>query len=355
MQIKNKSNLMARKGIYIYGIMPSLYSVKMYPSLVNNGIYTINHQNISAIVSDRENVSFNYLDREALGHLLVDHQKIIEDLAEKGFKMLIPMHLGTMVSSKEEVTKILANGYELIVETLNKIENLTEIDLAVTWADFPSKIKEVASHPEVVAMKENILKKGDAVSQVDQVKIGMLLEEKFKEKNTSVELEILNALSAFCIDIKMHEVMNDQMITNAAYLIKRNKKEKFEEVLDRLDEEYKGMLNFKMVGPLPCYSFYTIEVKELNPEHVSQAKKELGVSETSSEAEIKRAFQEKVKEFHPDVNQGNSTIDHFNRIKKAYQTLLEYLEAANLVSKKNDISMNIETAIENLILVKLKE
>jgi hypothetical protein len=346
---------MATKGIYIYGIIPNFYSAEMFRSLVNTGIYTINFQNISAIVTDRENASFDFLDREALGHLLVDHQKTIEDLTWKGFNMLIPMRLGTIVNSKDEVFKILANGHDLIVDTLNKIEHLTEIDLAVTWADFPATIKEVASHPEIVALKEEILKKGDAVTQIDQVKIGMLLEEKFKEKNTAVELDILNALSTFCIDIKMHEVMNDQMITNSAYLLKRNKKEKFEEALDRLDEEYKGMLNFKMVGPLPCYSFYTIEVKELNPEHVSQAKKELGLSESSSEAEIKRAYQEKAKEFHPDVNQGNSTVDHFNRIKKAYQTLLEYLEAANLSSKENAISMNNEKTNENLILVKIKE
>lgn len=346
---------MATKGIYIYGIIPNFYSEEMFRSLVNTGIYTIAYQNISAIVSDRENVSFDFLDREALGHLLVDHQKTIEDLTGKGFNMLIPMRLGTIVNSKEEVFKILANGHDLIVDTLSKIEHLTEIDLAVTWADFPAIINEVAGYPEIVAMKEDILKKGDGISQIDQVKIGMLLEEKLKEKNTTVELDILNALSSLCTDIKMHEVMNDQMITNSAYLLKRNKKEKFEEVLDRLDEEYKGMLNFKMVGPLPCYSFYTIEVKELNPEHVSQAKKELGVSESSSEAEIKRAYQEKAKEFHPDVNQGNNTVDHFNRIKKAYQTLLEYLEAANFASKENAIPMNNEKTIENLILVKIKE
>ena len=149
--------------------------------------------------------------------------------------------------------------------------------------------------------------------------------------------------------------MNDQMITNSAYLINRNKKEKFEQALDRLDEEYNGMLNFKMVGPLPCYSFYTIEVKALNPEHVSQAKKELGLSEIISEAEIKKAYQEKAKELHPDVNQSNGSIDHFNSIKKAYKTLLEYLEAANYVSKEHVISMTNEKVIENLILVKIKE
>lgn len=346
---------MATKGIYIYGIIPNFYSAEMFRSLVNTGIYTIAHQNISAIVSEKENVPFDSLDRETLGHLLVNHQKTIEDLMGKGFNMLIPMRLGTMVNSKEEVFKILANGHDLIVETLNKIEHLTEIDLVVTWADFPAIIKEVAGHQDIVSMKEDILNRGEAISQIDQVKIGMLIEEKIKEKNIAIELDILNSLSVFSKDIKMHEVMNDQMITNSAYLINRNNKEKFEQVLDRLDEEYNGMLNFKMVGPLPCYSFYTIEVKELNPEHVSQAKKELGLNGMISETEIKKAYQEKAKEFHPDVNQGNSSADHFNRIKKAYQTLLEYLEAANFASKEHINSVTNGKERENLILVKIKE
>jgi len=346
---------MVTKGIYIYGFIPNIYSAEMFRSLEKCRVYAIPFQNISAIVSDRKSATLDFSDRETLGHLLVHHQKTIEDLTEKGFNMIIPMRLGTIAGSKEQVLKILANGLNLILETFNKIENMAEIDLAVTWADFSVTIKEIAGHPEIVAMKEEIMERGQAISKIDQVKIGMLLEEKIKEKNKSVELNILNTLSGFCADIKMHDVMNDEMITNAAFQLKRNKKDKFEEALDQLDEEYKGMLNFKLVGPLPCYSFYTIEVKELYPEHISQAKEELGLSETSSDADIKRAYQEKAKEFHPDLNQGNGSVDHFNRIKKAYQTLLEYQEAANFVSKGNILPVNSEKGLENLFVVKIKE
>ena len=54
---------MTTKGIYIYGIIPNFYSAEMFRSLENFGIYTINYQNISAIVSEKENVPFDYLDR----------------------------------------------------------------------------------------------------------------------------------------------------------------------------------------------------------------------------------------------------------------------------------------------------
>ena len=122
-----------KKGIYIYGIVPNFYATTQFQSLENSGVYTISFDNISAIVSDRESNQLDFSDKESLGHLLVHHQKTIETLMGKGFAMLIPMRLGTIVSTKNEVIKILSTGYELIFNTLKKIEFLSEIDLAVTW------------------------------------------------------------------------------------------------------------------------------------------------------------------------------------------------------------------------------
>ena len=346
---------MKTKGIYIYGIVPNFYGTEMFRALENLGVYAIPLQNISAIVSDRESTDIDYSDRKTLGYLLVHHQKTIEDLMEKGFNMLIPMRLGTIVNSKEEVIKILANGHALVIDTLNKIENMTEIDLVVTWADFSNTLNEIAGHPEIIAMKDDILKKTDTLSQIDQMKVGMLVQEKVKEKNTKVETNILDSLSSISLDIKSHEVMNDEMVANSAFLINRNKKEKFEQIIDQLDEEYKGLLNFKLVGPLPCYSFYTIEVKELDQENVAQAKIELGLTIETSDSEIKRAYQEKAKEFHPDANQNNHNKENFNRINKAYHTLLEYSEAERQSSKESLTFKGKQKVNENLILIKIKE
>jgi len=149
--------------------------------------------------------------------------------------------------------------------------------------------------------------------------------------------------------------MNDQMVTNSAFLINSNNKEKFEQLIDQLDEEYKGLLNFKLVGPLPCYSFYTIEVKELNPEHVAQAKTELGLREETSESEIKKAYLEKAKLFHPDAHSDNGDEEKFKRINKAYHILLDYSTAAKQSSEDEYTSQVKEKVIQNLILVKIKE
>ena len=346
---------MPTKRIYIYGIMPNFYGPDMFRTFEDSGIYAIPFQNISAVVSDREDEDIDYSDRESLGYLLVHHQETIESLQNKGFNMFIPMKLGTIVSTKEEVVKLLANGYDLIIDTLKKIEFLTEIDLAVTWANFGGVIQEVASHPEIVALKDEILKKEDSLSQLDQVKVGMLIKDKLDKKNKLVELRILDALSSISIDLKTHEAMNDQMITNSAFLIKKNNKEKFESEIDKLDTEFEDALGFKLVGPLPCYSFYTLEVKVLDPVMVEQAKNDLEINDETSETEIKKAYLVKAKLFHPDINQNNGDQGSFNRMNKAFHTLLDFTTAAKQSSKDEHVSLSKENIANNLILVKLKD
>jgi len=272
-----------------------------------------------------------------------------------GFNMILPMKLGTIVRTKEDVLNILTNGHNLIITTLKKIEYLTEIDMVVTWDNFPETLKEISNHPDIKAIKDDILKKTALLSQIDQVKAGMLVQKKLNEKNKTIELKILDTLSLFCLDVKIHEVMDDQMVTNSAFLINRNKKEKFEQVIDQLDEEFNSTLKFKIVGPLPFYSFYTLEVKEMNPEHVAQAKRDLGLREETSESEIKNAYLEKARLFHPDAHPDNNDEENFNRINKAYHTLLDYSMAAKQSSKDDYISLAKEKVIENLILVKIKE
>jgi hypothetical protein len=346
---------MATKGIYLYGIVPNLYGAEMLKSVEDKGIYAIPYQQVSAIVSDRKSSQLDYSDRESLGYLLVNHQKTIEELTGKGLTKLIPMRLGTILGSKEQVIKILATGYDLINETLKKIEHLTEIDIAVTWADFSGTIREIALHPDIVAMKEDIINKPETHMKIDQVKIGMMVQEKLKEKNSKIELRILDSLSPICLDIKTHEVMNDEMITNSAFLVNRNKMEKFEQVIGKLDEEYNGLLNFKLVGPLPCYSFYTVEFKELNAAQVEQSRKMLGLTEETTESEMKKAYLDKARIFHPDKQAEDGDVENFNRIKKAFNTLQDYSLAARQLSKNEIIPLSIEKVSENLILVKIKE
>jgi hypothetical protein len=189
----------------------------------------------------------------------------------------------------------------------------------------------------------------------DTMEAGRLIQEKLKEKNARIELDILDWLSALSIDIKTHDISNDHIIFNSAFLVHKNNLEEFEMLVDKLDEEYSGLLIFKLKGPVPCYSFYSIEVLQLDPENVAQAHADLGLREETSESEIKRAYLGKTKHFHSNENEENVDEESFNRITKAYHTLMDYSYAARQATKEKYISLKKEKVKENLILVKIFE
>ena len=351
---KIKEN-MAIGGLYIYGIVPNFYGGAHFRSLKNAGVYAIPFQNISAIVGDRENKSLDLSNRESVYQMLMHHQIVIDQIIALGFIMILPMKPGTSVIAKDEVLTILTKGHDLFISSFNHIENMMEIDLIVTWSDFGGVLKDLSSHPEIVEETDSNVKKNGIFSQTDHVKTGMLVWEKLIAKNKEIELKILNVLTSFSTNLKLHEVINDQMIINAAFLIKRNLKEKFKQRVVQFDQEFNGLLHFKLSRPLPCYSFFTIELKELNPEKIAFAKRELGLNEEPSELVIKKAYLEYIKQFHPDAQYNNGAEDRFKRIRMAYNTLIEYSMAVKQSSDIEFTSLVNDKITQKMFLVKMKE
>ena len=183
----------------------------------------------------------------------------------------------------------------------------------------------------------------------------MLIQEKMSEQNKQIELKALNDLSIVTEDIKIHEVMNDQMISNVAFLINKNKLEKFEKIVTQIDEEYNGKLNFKLVGPLPNYSFYTIDIKELKSDLIVEAKNLLELETIGTEKEIKNAYLKKAKSVHPDTQPNANEEAAFNKFNQAYHLLLEYTQAYKCATL-NEFNLQLNSSeINNLILVKIRE
>ncbi len=343
------------QGFYIYGIVPNHYEAEQFRKLSDIGVFNIPFQKISAIVSKTEIIDYRQLGTEALARLLVDHQTTIERIMSMGFSTIIPLRLGTFAQNKTDVIKIIQKGYDLIINTLQDVSNLVEFDIVATWADFGKIISQVASSPKVLELKDKLENSGNTITQADQLAMGLLVKSLVDEKNAQTAGVITSAFNTFCTDIKQHQVLNDQMITNTALLLNHLQAGLLEKTLDKLDKSLDGELNFKMVGPLPCYSFYTIEVKEICFDDIEEARNELGLASSTSEKLIKQAYLEKARMFHPDTNTGDGGSLKFNRINKAYQIMNDYLQSVKPESREDLFSLSIDSVIDNSFFLKLKE
>ena len=337
------------EGIYLYGIVDTAEEKSLGIEGTNayGEVYTIPHQDISAVVSDSEMVNYTTLVKDVVARYLLRHQQVIEKIMDS--YTIIPMKLGTYAFNIREVEEILSKGYTMFKDIFRKVNNKIEIDVVATWSDLNSIIKEIGEEQDVKRLKEESMSKPEGVSFEDQIKIGNRIKNSLDNKRERCALEIETGLKDVSIDFRKHDLMDDRMIFNMAFLIDKNKKTEFERRLDELDAIFNEKLNFRCVGPLPPYSFYTLEIKKMQFEEIEWARKKLGLNNFTNKEEIKKAYHRLAFSSHPDRNPNTpDTGNEFDETTKAYRILLEYCQG-------DSCSFNEEEFKKNSILVKVKE
>jgi hypothetical protein len=344
-------------GKYIYGIINSNthescgpYGIPAYKE-----VNFIPYQDIAAVVNDAEIVDYTHMFKDALAMALVEHQKIIERIMGIGYS-IIPMRLGTFAMNEAEVKDILSKGYGLIKEIIPKINDRIEIDVVAIWSDFTLVIKEAGEEKEIKGYKEKLLSSPKGITVDEQMKIGFMLKKALEEKREKNALKIQDILKSVSIGYKQHELMDDKMVANFAFLIDKLKQKEFYAKVEDLDTEFAEKLNFRCVGPLPAYSFFTIEIKKMQFNDVNLARKRLGILEDcSSKDGIKKAFHRQVFISHPDKNPDKPGIEkEYDEIMRSYNILLDYAQACEQVGQENLI-FNEDEFQKNAVLVKVRD
>lgn len=351
-------NSNAEKSFDIDGIAVSedIHPVESTTDIVNNGetfncAYTVPFEDISAVVTNSEIVDYTHMPKDTLARLLVRHQEVIEKVVVE--YTVIPMRLGTFAESDEEVREILTKGYRTIKDIFERAKNTIEIDVVATLNDFNCFLHEVSEEEEIKQLKQSLLSKKGGVTVDDQMKVGVLVKKYLDKKREDYASQIQSALSAIAQNLKAHDLMDDKMVLNTAFLIDKNKQKDFQQEVEKLNSEFKEKLNFRCVGPLPPYSFYTLEVKRLRFEEIDLARKKLGVKDDFITAsEIKKTHRRLALTCHPDKNPGTPDIEKkFDEMTRAYRILLDYYRASNQSEEDEGCYFNREAFEKNAMLV----
>jgi hypothetical protein len=140
-------------------------------------------------------------------------------------------------------------------------------------------------------------------------------------------------------DVEANAVVNDQVVANLAFLLPASRQAEFDRRVEALDQALGGELNFKVVGPLPPYSFSTVEVDHLLPDDIEWARGQLGIGCSASGDEIRAAYLQQARLRHPDNNQQDAdATTRFKDANSAYRLLrychnMQYRTAAPSIAE----------------------
>jgi hypothetical protein len=317
-----------KQGIYVYGIIktrePQDFGEIGIGDDGASSVLTVGVQDIAAVVSHSPLTAYDSLSRERVVKDLATHQLVIESAMQR-FTVL-PVKFGTMVETEDDVLPFLENGAHLLHNELNKVQGKIELDV-VAWWDLQKILTAIARQNEQIqAKQQEIAMKGDQVSAQDKLALGQLIAQALKAEEARYQQVILQTLKQEAVDVCMHEVTGDKMIFNSAFLLEKSKEPSFDAAMHSLDQRLESTVNFRVVGPLPPYSFSTIVFKKLDPESIEAAKKTLGLTGDFTEKTLRDAYHQLAQKYHPDKTGEEDSAEEFQQIHDAYNILKDLIE-----------------------------
>ncbi len=246
---------MPMQSKYVYGIIEEPQSRRYeFRGLEDAEVYTINYQNVSAVVSDIGLQEIDPTRKNVRAHTIVQ-----EELLKK--YTVLPMGFGTVTASEDSVRGLLEKNYGAVVKELKRLAGKIEGELKIFW-DEKALMSE---NQELLSKLKTKISSASSPTEAQSLAIeaGMLVERMVLEWKTKYAEQVYSSLKEMSTDARLNAPAGVKNLLNASFLIERAREREFVEQVRRLDAEYEGKLNFKYVGPLSPYDFVSITLQSV--------------------------------------------------------------------------------------------
>jgi len=243
------------KGRYVYCIVRADQPLNFGPIGIGEEpapVYTIRHDDLSAVVSDSP---LGVLDPTRDNVLA--HQRVNETVMRE--HTVLPMSFGTVFKTRDDVTAFLKSAYRAFSDVLDKMENKLEFGLKVLW-DRDAVIKEIEEEDEDIRRLKSEIAAQKGSTYFARMQYGRLIDSALQAQSENYVAEIFDRLRDVSVAARSNKPIGDRMILNAAFLVSRDAEEAFDARVKELGGRH-GMLTFRYTGPWPPYNFVNIRLK----------------------------------------------------------------------------------------------
>src|SRR6201989_2799498 len=216
--------------------------------------YPVAFHDLAAVVSDTPIVIYDPTRENVLAH------EFVNETVMKEFTVL-PMCVGTVFRSEEDVTELLRSTYQAFSDVLEKMQDKIEFGLKVLW-DREKVIANIErENDEIRRLKDEISRHTASSTYFARMQLGRLIDSALEEMSTHYVSDIHDALKQVAVASRSNKPNGDRMILNAAFLVDRAQEQTFDERVKETSRRYEELLTFKYSGPWPPYNFVNIKLK----------------------------------------------------------------------------------------------
>ncbi len=328
---------------HLYGVIGTTEDVTLDSQSRGGQIYPVTYKELSALVSDVSFVDHRGLAKDLLLRHLLDYQRVIEGVMHS--RSIIPFKFGSFAYTQKEVKQILTQGYSFFKSLLPWVGERVELELVATW-DREKIFKTLyEEESEIQSLQKTVGTKSEEDAFLEKIKLGKLVRQCLLKKKVSSREQIISQLKECAESYCDHDVMDDIMILNTAFLLRKEMGKEFDRRVQYLDHAFLGKVSFKVIGPLPLYSFKCIEIEWANAKEVREALTFLDLKEDATLADLRSAYYQKAKSIHPDkTGESLNSPSEFEKVVKAFHLLDRcYRTYSSLPSGERILLMEVKT------------
>lgn len=186
------------------------------------------------------------------------HAHVLEAVAAD--TPVVPFRFGTIAGTDEDVgTQLLEGQRDQLRALLDKVDGNIQMTLKVNYREDVVLREIVDDYPEIQRLREATAGQSEEAVHDELVKLGELVNNAIDEHRSRDAAELLEGLRPVSLAIVEEPLEKELMLLNAACLVARDSRPEFEDTLERLAGERSERMTFRLLGPLPTYSFLDTE------------------------------------------------------------------------------------------------
>src|SRR3954451_11537341 len=236
--------------VYVYGVVRPGAKVSAVTGVLGSAVELMPVGNLAALVS-RVSGQVRAKRRDLLAH---------SDVLQHAFShgVVLPLRFGTLFRSENEVEDELggARGDEILA-LLERFDGLGEMRLRVAYHDEEHVLRHVvAADPAILRLREET--RGARPGDPRLIRLGELAPARIAERRGADESAILERLGAAAVEVHRDEPDDDLVVTKSSFLIRQDRRSRFDELLDSVALSQRHLMQFVCTGPMPPHSFVAL-------------------------------------------------------------------------------------------------
>src|SRR5690348_7463244 len=173
----------AEGGRYVYGIIEAKQPLSFGKIGIGGSgemVYTVNYQDIAAVVSNTSVYIFDPTRENALAH-----EHVIETVMKN--HTIIPMSFGTVFRTDDDIREVLKSIYPSLKDVLHQMAGKLEFGLKVNW-DRDQIIEDIKQEDEEIRQfHQEIIRKHLQSTYLARMQLGRMVDKAMAERATRSE------------------------------------------------------------------------------------------------------------------------------------------------------------------------